>query len=210
MIDVRVLRTAGLTDSQIVAVIAEDQAKRREQNRINKRNQRSRHHDIDDRADRCDPSPPPSSPPLTLSPITTSSPSLSPRLPFSLSLEASSEERSSGRGWPFEEFWAQYPHKIGKAAAKVAFDKVRRSTLVSFPEVIAGLMRYSAKTDDRPWCNPATWLNQARWADEPAKGNRNGQHRETLSERCVRLAAEARRREREAGLGGETDPFRGD
>ena len=25
--------------------------------------------------------------------------------------------------------------------------------------LMAALLRYAAKTDDRPWCNPATWLN---------------------------------------------------
>ncbi|TBY41617.1 hypothetical protein E0H54_30990 [Rhizobium leguminosarum bv. viciae] len=34
--------------------------------------------------------------------------------------------------------------------------------------IMAGLRAYSAKTDDRPWCNPATWLNQDRWNDAPA------------------------------------------
>jgi hypothetical protein len=37
------------------------------------------------------------------------------------------------------------------------------------PEIMAGLRRYVAsKPADRPWLNPATFLNQDRWADEPA------------------------------------------
>lgn len=31
------------------------------------------------------------------------------------------------------------------------------------------MQRYIAtKPPDRNWCNPATWLNQERWRDEPA------------------------------------------
>src|SRR5690606_20361366 len=65
-----------------------------------------------------------------------------------------------------DEFWFRYPNKVGKPAASKAFARaVKRTPL---PEIMAGLERYAAKTDDRPWCNPATWLNQDRWADEPA------------------------------------------
>jgi hypothetical protein len=34
---------------------------------------------------------------------------------------------------------------------------------------MAGLEKYIAKTDDRPWCNPATWIHQDRWNDQPAQ-----------------------------------------
>jgi hypothetical protein len=68
----------------------------------------------------------------------------------------------------FDQFWSAYPHKVGKEAARKAFAAVSRSKRVTFAELSAGLDRYVRKTDDRPWCNPATWLNQGRWADEPA------------------------------------------
>lgn len=66
----------------------------------------------------------------------------------------------------FDEFWSIYPHKIGKPKAREAFLKARKRA--PFEEIMAGLRAYVAKTDDRPWCNPATWLNQDRWGDEPA------------------------------------------
>lgn len=67
---------------------------------------------------------------------------------------------------PFNAFWAVYPHKVAKPAASKAFDKaLKRATL---SEIMAGLEAYVAKTDDRPWCNPSTWLNQDRWGDQPA------------------------------------------
>lgn len=67
----------------------------------------------------------------------------------------------------FDAFWEKYPNKVGKAAARKSWDRAVRLAGVS--EIMAGLERYCAKTDDRPWCNPATWLNQERWNDQPAQ-----------------------------------------
>jgi hypothetical protein len=66
----------------------------------------------------------------------------------------------------FEAFWGAYPNKIGKRGAATAFERARKR--VSFDELMEGLSRYRSKQDDRPWCNPATWLNQDRWNDQPA------------------------------------------
>jgi len=51
MIDIRTLRAAGLTETQILRVVEEDQAKRREQNRKAQQKHRACQHDIADRAD---------------------------------------------------------------------------------------------------------------------------------------------------------------
>jgi hypothetical protein len=68
-----------------------------------------------------------------------------------------------------ERFWAAFPNKIGKADAMKAFDK---ATSKVTPEVLfPALNRYANKTDDRPFCNPSTWLNQERWLDQPAAYN---------------------------------------
>lgn len=64
------------------------------------------------------------------------------------------------------QFWPIYPNKVGKEAARKSWGRSVEKATVG--EIMAGLRRYVAKTDDRPWCNPATWLNQGRWADEPA------------------------------------------
>lgn len=66
----------------------------------------------------------------------------------------------------FDEFWSLYPHKVGKPFAATKFAAALR--IASFEIIMAGLRAYVAKTDDRPWCNPATWLHQQRWGDEPA------------------------------------------
>ncbi|WP_337267425.1 helix-turn-helix domain-containing protein [Oryzifoliimicrobium ureilyticus] len=82
--------------------------------------------------------------------------------------EPPAEDRSEQRfGREFSEwFWPAYPHKIGRPVALAAFVKARDKA--GLAAIMAGLSRYAAKRDDRPWCNPATWLNQERWTDEPA------------------------------------------
>ena len=72
----------------------------------------------------------------------------------------------------FEAFWEIYPNKVGKADARKKFGRAVRSA--SIDTIMAGLKRYVAKTDDRPWCNPSTWLHQERWADQPAVAQPRG------------------------------------
>ena len=97
----------------------------------------------------------------------------------------------------FDEFWKAYPNKVGKPKAKAAFVKALRAA--SWPEIEDGLRRYVAKTDDRPWCNPATWLNQERWADQPAPSRGVGPPAsrpvETTGQRMLREALEQEARQ---------------
>lgn len=75
----------------------------------------------------------------------------------------------------FAIWYADYPHKIGRKAAHTAFARARKS--VSVEVLTSGLQRYiRTKPADRPWCNPATWLNQERWLDQPqnSPGEANG------------------------------------
>ena len=66
-----------------------------------------------------------------------------------------------------ETLWPGYPHKVGKADALRAFLTARKSAPLD--EIMAGVQRYvETKPDDRNWCNPATFLRQQRWLDEPA------------------------------------------
>jgi uncharacterized protein YdaU (DUF1376 family) len=82
----------------------------------------------------------------------------------------------------FDEFWQAYPHKVGKQAAFKTFERIAKSGHVTFEKLMIGLVAYSRKTDDRPWCNPATWLNEGRWDDQPApEVSRNGRHDESKS-----------------------------
>ena len=62
----------------------------------------------------------------------------------------------------FEDFWKQYPKKVGKGAAKTSYNRALKK--VGHAEIMTGLARYSP--DPKYTCNPATWLNQERWLDE--------------------------------------------
>lgn len=91
--------------------------------------------------------------------------------------EERSESVALGREFA-ETFYPVYPHHVGRPKAEIAFRKARKRA--SLETIMAGLERYRAKTDDRPWCNPATWLNQDRWDDKPGptqEGNGNGRGR---------------------------------
>ena len=69
----------------------------------------------------------------------------------------------------FGAFWAAYPRRVGKGAARAAFDKACRKAR---PEAIIAAI--TAQVDagcfkDLMFCPyPATWLNGERWDDEIA------------------------------------------
>jgi len=84
----------------------------------------------------------------------------------------------------FSEWWEAYPHKVGKQAADKAYRKARKA--VDAGTLLAGVRRYAdGKPEDRPWCNPATWLNQGRWDDAPADGSGPGETRPQPRPECI-------------------------
>jgi hypothetical protein len=67
----------------------------------------------------------------------------------------------------FDLFWDQYPIKVGKAAAKKAWDKAVK---VEAPDVIIqGAVRYANDPNRHPsfTAHASTWLNAHRWNDSP-------------------------------------------
>lgn len=69
----------------------------------------------------------------------------------------------------FDQFWDQYPRKVGKEAARKAWAAALLKASVAM--IMAGLGRQlSAGALDRGRFtpHPATWLNQGRWDDDPA------------------------------------------
>lgn len=67
----------------------------------------------------------------------------------------------------FDLFWSEYPIKVGKAAAKKAWEKAIK---VEAPDVIiAGAVRYAADPNRHPsfTAHASTWLNAHRWGDSP-------------------------------------------
>ncbi len=94
---------------------------------------------------------------------------------------------SSG-GSEFEDFWEIWPNKVGKPSALKALRSARkRGALIS--EILDGVENYIRdKPPDRPWLNPATFLNQNRWEDQPAQVAHGIQKAESLSHVARRLA----------------------
>lgn len=66
----------------------------------------------------------------------------------------------------FDEFWSAYPKKVGKGAAKKAWERAIESTTPAV--VIAAAKRYrdAPNRTDKFTAHPATWLNHGRWDDE--------------------------------------------
>lgn len=74
--------------------------------------------------------------------------------------------RACARG--FDRFWAAYPRKVGKGAAERSFERIRPDAAL-----LDGMLRaIEVQRKSDTWLrgyipNPATWLNQRRWEDEP-------------------------------------------
>ena len=72
----------------------------------------------------------------------------------------------------FEEFWAIYPRRAGKADAVKAWTKaVRGGTAPA--DILDGARRYAADPNrvDKFTAHPSTWLNRGSWEDAPLPAN---------------------------------------
>lgn len=79
----------------------------------------------------------------------------------------------------FEAFWSAYPRKVGKDAARKAFER-RKPDAALLTQMLAAILAQAASEQWRkeggqfiPY--PATWLNEGRWQDEegPAEVDSN-------------------------------------
>ena len=83
--------------------------------------------------------------------------------------ESETKTRKAREGW-FDRFWAEYPKKVSKAAAKKAFEKLSPTEEL----VNAMLLAIAKQKNSEQWQKdggqfipyPATWLNGQRWEDE--------------------------------------------
>lgn len=74
----------------------------------------------------------------------------------------------------FDVFWSSFPKKVGKGAAKKAWQKKKPP----LDQVLAALevqkkSKQWQKEDGQFIPNPSTWLNQERWQDEVVTKNKN-------------------------------------
>lgn len=80
--------------------------------------------------------------------------------------------------WPKDfgdQFWQAYPRKTEKLAAMKKLAVVRKSKIVTFADLMAGVCRYAASNPEPQFTkHPTTWLNAGCWADETQIGANNG------------------------------------
>jgi len=67
----------------------------------------------------------------------------------------------------FDEFWLAYPKKVGKDKAKIAWNKKKPNI-----QLVLNALRWQVNCEQ--WHkgfipNPATYLNEGRWQDEPVE-----------------------------------------
>jgi len=95
------------------------------------------------------------------------SPSLSPSSPAS-SKPSKRTPIAPASGGDFTSFWKAYPRKVGKAKAKIAWERAK-------PEIDSVLRALDWQRRSEQWTreegqyipHPATWIHQGRWDDEP-------------------------------------------
>jgi hypothetical protein len=78
----------------------------------------------------------------------------------------------------FGSFWQAYPKKIGKGAAQKKWEGLKRlHRLPPIEQIISAIEKQKTwpqweKDEGQFIPNPATWLNQSRWEDEPTEGGK--------------------------------------
>lgn len=109
------------------------------------------------------------------------------------------------------EFWPLVENKVSRPEALRAYIAARAKA--SKAEILVGLDRYQrTKPPDREWMNPANWLQNERWTDEPASTanqTRDKPH-DTIFGALAGIVEEGRGiGEREAGPDGGGEGFAG-
>ncbi len=103
----------------------------------------------------------------------------------------------------FDEFWAGYPRKVGRADAKINFNEAMKGSLPrqrklrerppTFQEIMEGLEHYKGnKPGWQDWLHPATFLSKLRWTDRY-------ENAETMADRNTTQSIEMMRRDHESG-----------
>lgn len=97
----------------------------------------------------------------------------------------------------FDKFWSVYPRRVGKGAARKAWDKVarhceRHADAPSLRDICNAAWRY-ANDPNLPELqfvpHPATWLNQERWEDGPLPARTDGRGPTRLERTLANAAA---------------------
>lgn len=85
----------------------------------------------------------------------------------------------------FPYWYSCYPRKVGREAAKKAFDKALKK--IGYEELVVATLRYSQDPNlpEKQFIpHPATWLNQGRWDDEPLPPRNSRSIKSTAEQRA--------------------------
>jgi hypothetical protein len=95
------------------------------------------------------------------------------------------KKKHNGTSLEFDAFWSVYPKKVGKKAAvkawRAAKDKPPIHDLVAIVRQQRTCEAWQ-KDGGQYVPNPATWLNQGRWDDEPQQPGKQQQQGKTLQQ----------------------------
>ncbi len=91
----------------------------------------------------------------------------------------------------FEQFWKVFPRRVGKLAARKAYEKAQR-TGATAEELLDGVALYLRhKPSYADYCYPASWLNAGRWQDEWGAPEQVQADQEDWFDECKRMHAGA-------------------
>ena len=107
----------------------------------------------------------------------------------------------------FAEFWAAYPKKVGKQAARNSWKRVKPDAKlherIMQAVAIAKKSEQWSREGGRFVPNPSTWLNQGRWDDELTPADTTQQH-ERKGQTHGTNSGHSEQPERHQGAGSET------
>ena len=109
-------------------------------------------------------------------------------------------------------FWQAYPRKEEKISAMKKLANLRKSGIVTFSDLMAGVTRYCSVPREPQFIKqPTVWLNKGCWADETQtgaiNGHRTGNTRTTGHDAILAVAArKARELDRNDDMARTADP----
>lgn len=110
------------------------------------------------------------------------------------------ERAPEGYAASFDDFYAAYPRKVAKDAARKAWDKAIRRTPPG--RILAGAERFASDPNlpEKQFVPyPATWLNAGSWDDEPQPPRTNGRGPSRMNRTLTNLASALEEDHEQAG-----------
>lgn len=93
----------------------------------------------------------------------------------------------------FDQWWAEYPRKQGKAPARRRWAKMTMAERAAAWAALPAWVAYYATVEFQYVPHGSTWLNQCRWEDEVPEPRRTSQRRSNGPLDALRAMAQDRR-----------------